>query len=148
MIHDIARGRCQPNSARLSPDGLVDFLLITNFKSAGRCPNDENCVAHFAAGAPIFSSHFFPKPNSAQSELGEFLPDLSTKAIFFGLATTLSTTWKHPQPVALSPNQQDFAAPDCNELGGLCHTTNSLDGTIRPQMRGLLDNAMSPTRFR
>jgi len=125
LIDDIARGRCQPNSARLSPDGLIDLLLITNLKSAGCCPNDENCVAHFSAGAPIFSSHFFPKPNSAQSEFGEFLLDLSTKAILFGLATALSTTRKHPQPVALAPNQQDFAALDGDKLGGLCHTTNS-----------------------
>jgi hypothetical protein len=73
----------------------------------------------------FFSSHFFPKPNSAQSELGEFFLDLSTKAILFGLANALSTTRKHPQPVALAPNQQDFAALDGNELGGLCHTTNS-----------------------
>jgi hypothetical protein len=85
----------------------------------------KNCVAHCSAGAPIFSSHFFPKPNSAQSEFGEFLFDLSTKAILFGLATALSTTRKHPQPVVLAPNQQDFAALDRDQLGGLCHTTNS-----------------------
>jgi hypothetical protein len=82
-----------------------------------RClSDDEDRIAHLSTGTPILGGNLFPEADTSKSQLWKFFLDFPTQAILLGFATPFPTAWKHPQPIAFPPNQQDFSAFHGNEL--------------------------------
>jgi hypothetical protein len=105
VVDDVLRGWSEAHTAGLSPDRLVDFVLVANREGAGRFPNDKNGVAHFSARLAVFGLDLFPQSNPPKSELREFFFDFSAQAIPIAFAASFSTTRKHPKLVAFASHQ-------------------------------------------
>lgn len=114
MLDDVSGSRCQPDAARLAPDGTIDLVLIADLQRARCLPDDEDRITHLSTGPTILGGDLFPETDTSQSQLGKLLLDFPVQTIFLGLATALATARKHPQPIALPPNQQDFSALNRN----------------------------------
>jgi hypothetical protein len=115
-VPDIARRRSEPDAAWLTPDGLVNLLLVANRKRAGRFSDHEYRVAHFYARATVLRLHLFPKSDAPKFKLGEFLLNFPVKTILVAFACALSAAGKHPQSIPPATDQEHLAAPHCYKL--------------------------------
>ncbi len=116
MLDDISGSRRQPNAARFAPDSPINLVFIADLQRAGCLSDDEDSIAHLSTGTTIPGGDFFPEADASQSEFGQFFLDFSAQAIFLGLPALLTTAWKHPQPIALPPNQQNLSTLHRDEL--------------------------------
>jgi hypothetical protein len=127
MLDDVSGSRRQPDAARLAPDGPIDLVFIADLQRARCLFDDEDRIAHLSTGTPILDGNLFPEADTSKSQFWKLFLNLPAQAILLGLATPLATAWKHPEPIALPPNQQDFSALYRNELRRLSHLSRKAE---------------------
>lgn len=99
-VPDIARRRRQSNTARLSPGGLVDFVLVSDRQITGYSVCDKDRVVHFSARMAVLTVYLFPQLNAPKLKLWKLLLYFPPQTVFFAFAIAFLTARKHPQLIA------------------------------------------------